>query len=85
MKPILSLSNKFGQLEILWVKGFADSIRIEVDRGDGNGFQFLTKGSIPNYTDLASLTSQGTWKYRAIYLMEDKHIGEWSEEVGITI
>lgn len=107
MKPVLTLSNKCGQLEVQWKKGEADAIRIEVDRGhgkgfqlltidnfkrsnykylpDGKGFQLLTIGSIPNYTDLAAITKKGTWKYRAIYLLADKLIGRWSDEVSITI
>ena len=86
MKPILTLSHKSGQLQVRWVKGNeADAIRIDVDRGDGKGFQFLTIDNHPNYTDLAAMTHRGTWKYRAVYVKSDKLIGKWSDEVCITI
>lgn len=85
-KPILKLSHKCGQLEVMWIKSNnVDAIRIEVDRDDGKGFQFLTMSSIPNYTDLASLTSKGTWKYRGIYLVRAEQIGDWSDVVSITV
>lgn len=85
-KPVLFLSHKCGQLEVMWIKdNNAEAIRIEVDRNDGKGFQFLTISSIPNYTDLASLTSKGKWKYRGIYLLRREQIGEWSDVVSITV
>lgn len=85
-KPILLLSNKCGQLEVLWAKdNNIDSIFIEVDRSDGKGFQFLTIDKSTNYTDLAAITSKGTWKYRAIYLCKDEQVGDWSDEVTISI
>ncbi|OFY83590.1 MAG: hypothetical protein A3F72_15450 [Bacteroidetes bacterium RIFCSPLOWO2_12_FULL_35_15] len=85
-KPILFLSHKCGQLEVTWIKdNNVEAIHIEVDRDDGNGFQFLTISSIPNYTDLAALTSKGTWKYRGVYLVRREKIGEWSDVVSISV
>lgn len=85
-KPKLRLSNKCGQLQVKWTKdNNVEGICIEVDRADGKGFQFLTIDKSSNYTDLAAITNKGTWKYRAIYLCAGDPVGDWSDEVSITI
>ena len=47
---------------------FLDMLEIQVDRGDGKGWVFLTYDTTPNYTDTFPLPATPTkWKYRAIY------------------
>lgn len=84
MKPLLTLVQKGGQVEVQWVKGHADSIRIEVDR-DGKGFQFLTIDTVPNYTDTTPMAAAGTWKYKAMYEIADELVGQWSDVVSTAV
>ena len=66
--------------------GFLDLLEIQVDRGDGKGFVFLTYDTTPNYTDTAPLPATPTkWKYRAIYRVGDAQVGVWSNTVEITV
>jgi hypothetical protein len=84
MKPVIKLVLKGGQVEVQWAKGDADSIRIEVDRGSGS-WQFLSIDSVPHYTDTTPVTAANTWKYRAIYIVSDEPVGQWSDVVGIVV
>jgi hypothetical protein len=63
-----------------------DMIRLEVDRGDGKGFQFLASDTTPGYTDSTPLPAAPTkWTYRAIYIVGDSQVGQWSKPVSITV
>jgi hypothetical protein len=65
------------------VKGKADSIRIEKD--SGSGWQFLAIDSIPHYTDKTPITVPAIWKYRAMYILRDEPIGQWSDVASIGV
>jgi len=84
MKPFLKLVNKEGKVEVQWKRGDADALRIEVDR-DGKGFQFLGIDTVPHYTDTTPITAPATWKYRAMYLIDDEHVGQWSDVISIVV
>ncbi len=77
MKPVLTLVHLAGKIEVQWVKGNAHSIHIEVDRG--TGFQFLAIDSIPHYIDTFAITVPAVWKYRAMYIIADELVGQWSD------
>jgi hypothetical protein len=65
---------------------FPDMLEIQVDRGDGKGWVFLTYDTTPNYTDTFPLPSTPTkWKYRAIYQVGDSQVGKGSNEMSITV
>ena len=65
---------------------FLDLLEIQVDRGDGKGWGFLTFDTTPNYTDTTPLPATlAKWKYRAIYRVGDAQVGAWSNEVSITV
>jgi hypothetical protein len=65
---------------------FLDLLEIQVDRGDGKGWVFLTYDTTPNYTDTFPLPATPTkWKYRAIYRVGDAQVGVWSNTVEITV
>lgn len=84
MKPVLKLVFKGGQVEVQWTKGNADAVRIEVDR-DGKGFQFLGIDTVPHFTDTALVTGPSTWKYRAMYMITDELVGQWSDVISIAV
>jgi len=65
---------------------FLDMIEFQVDRGDGKGFVFLANDTTPGYTDTYPLPSTPTkWKYRAIFRVGDQQVGQWSNDVSITV
>ena len=65
---------------------FLDMIRLEVDRGDGKGFQFLANDTTPGYLDGMPFPAAPTkWTYRAIYIVGDAQVGVWSKPVSITV
>ena len=85
-KPILTVQNKAGHPIIAWTKGSAAAIEIWVDRGDGNGFNFLTINTEPNtYDNYALPSSSALWKYKAIYRLHDEQVGQWSDVLSITV
>jgi len=83
MKPTLKLVLKGGLVEIQWVKGDADALHIETDKG--NGWQFLAVDTIPHYTDTTRITAAASWSYRAMYIINDKLVGQWSAVASIAV
>ena len=79
--------NSGGRPNLLWPKGKFQGIEIWKD-SDGTGFKFLDKDFNPDYLDKSALPAAGTsavWKYKMIYLFQDEQVGNWSEEVVITV
>ena len=75
-----------GQPEIVWSKNGMDALEIWVHRDDNNDFVKLDVDTKPNYTDNTELpTKAALWKYKAIYRMDDKIVGHWSDIVSITV
>jgi hypothetical protein len=65
---------------------FLSACELEVDRGDGQGYRFLTIDSTPNYLDTHALPATPTkWTYRAVYRRGDARVGQWSQPVTITV
>jgi hypothetical protein len=86
VKPLITLHLvKGGKPEVRWTKKSMDRIEIHVDRGEG--YEFLAYDSHPNYTDINPLQAGETavFKYKAIYIKKDEQVGEWSDEVSITV
>lgn len=87
-KPILGSGLQAGHPAIAWTKGDADALEIHVDRGDGQGFRFLAIDIKPDYLDNAPLPPPGTgaaWKYKAVYLLDDQQVGQWSDVLTVTV
>ena len=84
LKPVLKLVLKGGHVEVQWVKSISDGIKIEVDRGDGQGWKFLAINTHPHYTDKV-LPAAANWKYRAIYLKHDQPVGLLSDVITISV
>ena len=71
---------------IPWVKGIFDALYLEVDRGDGKGLVYLATDTRPDYYDTMPFPAGGgTWKYRAIYLLADEKVGQWSALVSVRV
>ena len=90
LQAILTLTIIGNQILVGWgwqgFSAFLDMLEIQVDRGDGKGWIFLTYDTTPNYTDTHPLPATPTkWKYRAIYRVGDAQVGVWSNTVEITV
>ena len=90
LQAILDLTIQGNAVFIGWgwqtFSAFLDMLEIQVDRGDGKGWTFLTYDSTPNYTDTFPLPAIPTkWKYRAIYRVGDAQVGQWSATQEITV
>ena len=75
-----------GKPEIVWSRGSFDGVEIWVDRG--SGFAFLAIDSHPNYTDTSAMpapNASAVWKYKAIYILNDERVGNWSAVVSIHV
>ena len=87
-KPELKLELSGGQVLIRWgwqgKSAYLDLLEIQVDRG--SGYTLLAFDSTPNYLDTtpAPATPQ-KWTYKAIFRVGDQRIGQWSDEVSLTI
>ncbi len=87
-KPILSIQYQAGHPIIAWTKGHAAAIEIWVDRGDGNNFTLLTINIEPNTIDKFALpvaNNSQTWQYKAIYLLHDEQVGQWSDVISVLV
>lgn len=88
LKPDLALKLvEGGQVQVVWHKPDGiDALEIHVDRSDGKGFVLCDIDTKPNYTDYTPLPAQPTWwKYIAIYRVDDKIIGKWSNQYKIMV
>jgi len=86
MKPTLEIVISGGEPIIKWKKGHADAIRLEVDRSDNQGWQFLAINTISGFHDKQAFpATPTTWKYRAIYIIADEPVGQMSDEAKITV
>ena len=77
-----------GQVQIGWGwqgHGNAlDMIGIQVNRG--NGYAPLAYDTTPGYTDSTPLPAvPGKRIYKAIYRVGDSQVGQWSQEVALTV
>ena len=90
LQPEIDVQINGNQVKIDWSWGgngnYLDMIRLEVDRGDGKGFVFLANDTTPGYTDTTSFpAAPAKWTYRAIYMVADAMIGQWSKPVSVTV
>lgn len=88
LKPQLRLKISGTQVIIRWgwqgYRRHLDLIELHVDRG--SGYQLLTYDSSPNFTDPTPFPQAAAqWKYKAIYRRKDQRVGQWSDEVSITV
>ncbi len=85
-QPTLKIVMRGDQVNLVWKKGKMGGILIEKD--SGNGFITLDKDFHPDFIDNSPMPTQGqsaVWKYRAIYLNNDRKVGLWSDVVTVTV
>jgi hypothetical protein len=90
IQPDFDATVSGNQVSVNWGWGgnsaYLDMIRLEADRGDGNGFQFLANDTTPGYTDTTPLPATPTkWSYRGIYIVGDAQVGVWSKTGSVTV
>jgi hypothetical protein len=88
MKPILKVHLVAGQPIVEWKKGDADGIEIHKAEGTAIEFSFIAFDLHPHFPDKTPLPAgkqSVVWKYKAIYLKDDARVGEWSDEVSISV
>lgn len=87
IKPVLEVILNAGVPRIKWKKQGTDGIEIQVMR-NGTPYIFLAIDTVPDYDDTFPLPAAGqsaVWKYKAIYRLADERIGQWSDEVSVTV
>jgi hypothetical protein len=89
-KPVFKVSVSAGGVLVGWswqgFRPFLKSCEILVDRGDGEGFQFLTIDTTPGYTDTQPFpAAPAKWTYKAVFRVGDTRVGQWSDPVSVTV
>jgi hypothetical protein len=90
LQPIIDAIISGNHVTVKWNWGgyaaWLDICEIQVDRGDGKGFVFLTYDTTPGYTDTQAFpATPAVWTYRAIYRVGDNQVGLWSNPVSVTV
>ena len=90
IQPEFTVTITGGQVFIGWgwngCADWVDAIELQVDRGDSKGFALLAQDTTPGYTDTAPFPATPTkWTYRAIFLLEDARVGQWSKPVTVLV
>ena len=86
-RPMLKLRlGAGGQPEVQWKKGGHQGIQIHADRGEGKGYEYVATDLSPDFLDTHPLPLKGgVWQYKAIYVQNDHPVGQWSDEVSISV
>lgn len=85
MQPEIDAVVQASGVIVEWKKGpLADAISIYVDRG--NGYVFLATDTEPHYFDTFALPAAAeTWKYKAVYILDEQQTGLFSDEVAVQV
>ncbi len=87
-KPIITVQFQAGHPTVQWTKGQAAAIEIWVDRNDTKGFGLMAINIEPNTTDshvLPEADNSVVWRYKAIYLLHDVQVGQWSDIISVSV
>lgn len=90
IQPDIDVTLNGNHVDVAWGWGgygaYLDLCEIQVDRGDGKGFNLLAIDSTPGYADTAPLPATPVkWTYKAIYRLGDVQVGLWSKPVSVTV
>ncbi len=84
LKPELELLVLGSGVLVKWQKGFAEGLRIFVDRG--TGYILLAMDTEPDYLDTFAMpVAAATWKYKAIYEIDGEEVGQFSDEKEVQV
>jgi hypothetical protein len=88
IQPVIKVRIVGGHVVVDWGwdgnRDFLDMLQIQVDRGQG--FVDLAYDTTPGYTDTQPFPAAlATWRYRAIWRVEDAQVGVWSAEVSVNV
>lgn len=75
-----------GHPVLVWKKGKFQGV--EIWKNTGGGYQKLDRDLSPDYIDKSPLPPAGqsaVWKYKMIYIYKDEPVGQYSEEVAVTV
>lgn len=85
LQPNIKVVLAGGKVQVKWKKGKSNGINIYVKRGDAD-FVFLAFDGSPDFTDSTPLPETSTtWTYRAIYVIKDSEVGQFSDAVSINV
>ena len=84
LKPAISAQILSNGVLIKWKKGFSEGLKIFVDRG--SGYALLAMDTEPDYLDTFAMPdTAATWKYKAVYIIDDEQVGLFSDEVAVQV
>jgi len=88
LQPVLSVKLDATRPHIKWLKGVSDAIDLYVDHNDGNGFVLLGRLMRNEYIDVTNLAADkiiDEWHYKAIYVIGNTQVGQYSAVVDIMV
>lgn len=88
LKPKLRMTLNVGKPHIKWTKGQANATALYVNRNDGLGFVLIGHFTRSEYIDTATLPEDKRyeeWNYKAIFVIADKLVGLYSDEVSVDV
>ncbi len=87
LQPELTVDFKGGHPVLHWKHNGTDALELEADYGTGT-FSLLTIKMSPSFEDttpLPPLDTAALWKYRGIYRLHDKQVGQWSKVLDVSV
>ena len=90
VQPVISAKASGSEVNLKWgwqgLVAWLDACEIMVERGVGTGYVPLIIDTTPNYTDTHPFpATKQIWTYKAIYRLNDRQVGLWSQPVSVTV
>ena len=91
LKPVLKLVLTGAGVDVQWKKGIADALRVEKESSGASAqkgaasWNLLAVDTEPNYLDTTPVTEPAMWKYRAVYIIKDEPVWQWSDVAQIAV
>ena len=87
LQPSIDAMLDSGRPKIVWVKREFDGVEVWADYATGK-FEFAAIDTYPDYLDNHPLPASGqsaVWRYKIIYRLRDKVIGQWSDIASVAV
>ncbi len=88
LQPVLSVKLDATRPHIKWLKDVTDALDLYADHNDGAGFVLLGRLLRNEYIDVTNLAANKVvdeWHYKAIYVIADQQVGQYSTVVDIMV